>query len=275
MMITKYNILTTGSKYAESFRVYITENGRIISPFHDIPLYNNELHVNVVNEIPRFENAKFEINKSHPRNPIIQDIKNGKTRFVANVFPAKGFPWNYGALPQTWEDPNVKDEKMGCAGDNDPLDVIDISTIAKKIGEVYAAKVIGCIGMIDDNECDWKVIVIDLRDEMCKSINDIDDLKTQTPTLHQYMYQWLRDYKIPDGKPANTFLDGGELKNKKFTMKIINECHQSWKKLMDDETIKDISRLTKKTPQTDEETGFFTAGTKPDAALPQHVLTGV
>jgi inorganic pyrophosphatase len=38
-------------------------------------------------------------------NPIKQDIKNDKLRFVNNVFPHHGYIWNYGALPQTWEDP--------------------------------------------------------------------------------------------------------------------------------------------------------------------------
>lgn len=33
-------------------------------------------------------------------NPIIQDTKKGKLRFVRNCFPHKGYIWNYGAFPQ-------------------------------------------------------------------------------------------------------------------------------------------------------------------------------
>ena len=33
-------------------------------------------------------------------NPIKQDIKKGKLRFVRNCFPHKGYLWNYGAFPQ-------------------------------------------------------------------------------------------------------------------------------------------------------------------------------
>ena len=33
-------------------------------------------------------------------NPIKQDIKKGKLRFVNNCFPYHGYIWNYGALPQ-------------------------------------------------------------------------------------------------------------------------------------------------------------------------------
>jgi hypothetical protein len=35
-------------------------------------------------------------------NPIIQDTKKGKLRFVRNCFPHKGYIWNYGAFPQVW-----------------------------------------------------------------------------------------------------------------------------------------------------------------------------
>lgn len=59
-------------------------------------------------------------------NPIKQDIKKGNPRFVPNCFPHKGYIWNYGALPQTWEDPNIVDENTKCKGDNDPIDCIEI-----------------------------------------------------------------------------------------------------------------------------------------------------
>ena len=33
-------------------------------------------------------------------NPIKQDCKEGKLRYVHNCFPYHGYIWNYGALPQ-------------------------------------------------------------------------------------------------------------------------------------------------------------------------------
>merc|ERR1711881_702769 len=63
--------------------------------------------LNMVVEIPRWTNAKQEISKADLLNPIKQDIKKGKLRFVRNCFPHKGYLWNYGAFPQTWEDPNI------------------------------------------------------------------------------------------------------------------------------------------------------------------------
>ena len=37
-------------------------------------------------------------------NPIKQDVKKGKLRFVRNCFPHHGYIWNYGAFPQVIND---------------------------------------------------------------------------------------------------------------------------------------------------------------------------
>ena len=41
-----------------------------------------------------------QISKGLPLNPIVQDEKKGKPRFVHNCFPHHGYIWNYGAIPQ-------------------------------------------------------------------------------------------------------------------------------------------------------------------------------
>lgn len=41
-----------------------------------------------------------QISKEEALNPIKQDVKKGKLRFVRNCFPHKGYLWNYGAFPQ-------------------------------------------------------------------------------------------------------------------------------------------------------------------------------
>lgn len=45
-----------------------------------------------------------------------------------------------------------------------------------------------------------------------------------------------RIYKIPDGKPENTFAFSGEAKNKRYAMEIIHECHEAWRRLISGET---------------------------------------
>jgi len=51
-------------------------------------------------EVPRWTNAKMEISTEEPFNPIKQDIKKGRLRYVRNCFPHHGYIWNYGAFPQ-------------------------------------------------------------------------------------------------------------------------------------------------------------------------------
>lgn len=41
-----------------------------------------------------------QIATKDPLNPLKQDVKKGNLRYVANVFPHKGYIWNYGAIPQ-------------------------------------------------------------------------------------------------------------------------------------------------------------------------------
>lgn len=79
-----------------------TADHTVVSPFHDIPLFadaNNGI-LNMIVEVPRWTNAKLEISKEEPFNPIKQDIKKGRLRFVRNCFPHHGYIWNYGAFPQ-------------------------------------------------------------------------------------------------------------------------------------------------------------------------------
>ncbi len=109
----------------------------------------------MVVEIPRWSNAKMEISKSLPFNPIVQDTKKGKLRFVRNCFPHHGYIWNYGAFPQTWEDPTVKHSETKCVGDNDPLDVLEIGENRAYPGQVKQVKVLGIICLLDEGETDW------------------------------------------------------------------------------------------------------------------------
>lgn len=47
----------------------------------------------------------------------------------------------------------------------------------------------------------------------------------------QKVLEWFRDYKIPDGKPANNFGYDNKCMDKKFTHHIIQETHEAYVKL--------------------------------------------
>jgi inorganic pyrophosphatase len=169
-----YTVEEHGSKNTLDYRVYFkNSDGQYVSPFHDIPAWANEEKtvVNMVVEVPRWTNAKMEINKSQPLNPISQDHKKGKARFVHNCFPHHGYIWNYGAIPQTWENPETTDKHTQSKGDNDPVDICDIGERIAEIGEVKQVKVLGIMAMIDEGETDWKVIGIDVKDPLADQIN--------------------------------------------------------------------------------------------------------
>lgn len=174
----------------------------------------------------------MEINKKEKLNPITQDVKNGKLRFVNNVFPYHGYIWNYGALPQTWEDPNTKDETTGCNGDNDPLDVCEIGSRIHERGSVVQVKVLGALGLIDEGEADWKIIGIDINDPLASKLNNIDDVDTHLPGLLDATRDWFRIYKIPTGKPANSFASDGKFFDREFALKTIKHDHESWHNLI-------------------------------------------
>ncbi|XP_041762824.1 inorganic pyrophosphatase-like isoform X2 [Anopheles merus] len=238
MTASKYQIAERGTPNSTDYRVYFkNENGQSISPLHDIPLYANDERTvyNMVVEVPRWTNAKMEISLGEGLNPIKQDVKKGKLRFVANCFPHHGYIWNYGAFPQTWENPDHLDADTGCKGDNDPIDVLEIGSRIAKRGEVLQVKILGTIALIDEGETDWKIITINVNDPLADQVNDIGDVETVFPGLLRASVEWFKIYKIPDGKPENQFAFNGDAKDAAFATKTVAETHRFWQQLVNKE----------------------------------------
>ncbi|XP_051968843.1 inorganic pyrophosphatase 2, mitochondrial [Xyrauchen texanus] len=178
----------------------------------------------------------MEIATKDPLNPLKQDLKKGNLRYVSNIFPYKGYIWNYGAIPQTWEDPGHRDGDTGCCGDNDPIDICDIGNKVCSRGEIIRVKVLGTLALIDEGETDWKVIVINVEDPEAKDFNDIDDVRRLKPGYLEATLDWFRMYKVPDGKPQNQFAFNGEFKNREFAIKTVKDTHSFWKALISKKT---------------------------------------
>jgi len=230
----RYSVKAVGKAESLEYRVFFNEGeGKPISPFHDIPLWADKSKgiANMVIEIPLGTNPKLEISKADVLNPIKQDVKNGKLRFVAWKYP-----FNYGAFPQTWENPAVVHPDTHAKGDNDPLDVCDLSSNVGHTGEVRQVKILGTYAMIDEGETDWKILVIDVADPKASQINGADDIERVLPGKLKEVFEFLRDYKIPDGKPANNFAFNGALKDKAFAHHIIDETEAEWRKLVHGQT---------------------------------------
>ena len=85
----RYEVVERGQLHTLNYRCYFrdVQTKTFVSPFHDIPLVNEQhsaaagnqgdLVYNMVVEVPRWTNAKMEINKQLKLNPLVQDVKNG------------------------------------------------------------------------------------------------------------------------------------------------------------------------------------------------------
>lgn len=70
-------------------------------------------------------------------NPIKQDKHDdGSVRYYQYGNPI----FNYGLIPQTWEDPAAIVD--GRSPDNDPLDIIELGSAPLPVGTVFKAKVV-------------------------------------------------------------------------------------------------------------------------------------
>jgi inorganic pyrophosphatase len=220
-----YTVYQKGETKTESFRLFFEEDGYDISPIHDIPLWKDESEgiARMVVEIPRGRQEKMEMSTDEDMNPIKQDIKKGKLRRV--FYP---YPFNYGALSQTWEDPDFVNPLTKAKGDGDPIDACDISSIECQVGDVIDVKILGVWGMIDDGETDWKVLCINAKDPIADELTSLRKVEKYFPGVIGYTFYFLQNYKVPSGSEPNVFAFKGKLRDAKFAHEIVNETHEQW-----------------------------------------------
>lgn len=192
---------------------------------HDVPLWaeRGARVAHMIVEVPRWSNAKLELALGEPLTPLRQDVKRGALRYVSNVFPHRGYIWNYGALPQTWENPSHVDPGTQARGDNDPVDVIEIGSRVANSGDVVKVKVLGALAMLDEGETDWKLLAIDTSDPLAGELSGPADVEAKCPGLLRATVEWFRLYKVPDGKPPNTFAYDSQFQDAEFAHRIIDE----------------------------------------------------
>lgn len=223
------NLTTEGSLGDRDHKIYFSDShGNKVSPWHfkhidglsSVDSDGNKVFPMVV-EIPKNQLEKLEIDTKAPDNPIIQDLKNGNVR----LYP-KPNPFNYGAMPKTWEDPKDFVEEGGVKyfGDNDPLDLVEISPISYKPGEILTVKVIGALGLIDQDEMDWKIIVVNTLNENYKNISNMQDAEKYYPNISHDIIHWYKTYKVPNNK----FIKNEEYFTVEDTLNIIDKANKAY-----------------------------------------------
>eukprot|EP01063_Lacrimia_lanifica_P034813 TRINITY_DN6524_c2_g2_i1.p1 TRINITY_DN6524_c2_g2~~TRINITY_DN6524_c2_g2_i1.p1 ORF type:complete len:1118 (+),score=533.49 TRINITY_DN6524_c2_g2_i1:48-3401(+) len=247
----------------DKYAIYLKDaEGKRISPWHDVdlqPADGAEGEYNIVVEIPRGTNAKYEVMKDLENNPIKQDMKKGKARFYTYGMAF----FNNGMFPQTWEDSAKKDD-AGNLGDNDPLDVMEVGNTVRPIGSIVPVKILGALALVDDGETDYKLIALAKDDPDADRITDMESLaEVKGEALSKRIKDWLKMYKTtdksdPDKASPNDFLGEGEYLSKKESIEIIAETHAQWKAL-------------RKTKKTTAKTENFWMGKKKKAKKEKEV----
>jgi inorganic pyrophosphatase len=237
-----------------------SDDDTALSYWHDIATYpepveeeeeeeSSALIVNFVPEMLKGSIGKLEIMKGVGGNPIMFDTKEvkdsaGRVLYERPRYVAYGAtPFTYGAIPQTWESSVDPDPITNIVGDNDPIDALDISSVVPEIGHPYQAKVLGSLGLIDDEETDWKVVLINAKDPMAETYNTILDVPQET---REMIFTYFRDKPVAVGEAPGVFwpdlteeYDSDVWFDSEQTKEIIGHTKQQYQDL-----ISDCSRVT-------------------------------
>jgi len=215
-----------GQPGSMEYRIFFKRGGggARVSPWHDIPLRNKGGSLNFICEVPKWTRAKFQIATTEQDNPIKQETKKGKLR----CYDYGDVLFNYGAFPQTWEDPSHESPETNAKGDNDPLDAVEIGVRQRPVGSVTPVKVLGSLALIAEGQTDWKVVCIACDDPLAPMIDTMEDVYTVLPNAAECLRTWMQSYKTA-GNP-NPYRIGfdGEYQEKDFTMGIVDEMHKYW-----------------------------------------------
>lgn len=213
-----------------TFKMGSTKYG---SWWHDVPLRpagesDASTIVNMITEIPMYMTAKMEVDKATHGNPIMQDTnKDGSPRYYSygTTF------FNYGLIPQTWEDPQMIDESGLYGGDNDPIDAIELGSGPLAMGSITPCRVIGELELIDEGETDHKILCIASFDPLAKTVHTVEDLEKVKPGTIDLLRDWLKRYKTSDGKPENSLAHNEVPRTASEAMAIVAEVHRRWQSL--------------------------------------------
>mmetsp|Transcript_19171 Transcript_19171/g.55038 ORF Transcript_19171/g.55038 Transcript_19171/m.55038 type:complete len:553 (+) Transcript_19171:97-1755(+) len=180
-----------------------------------------------VNEMPRGSLQKFEVQPNHEKNAISEDPV-GSDRLASFGRPV---PFNYGCLPQTYRDPGKVCDIVSAPGDDDPLDIFDLSESVVGVGEVVQCRVLGAVCLIDEGQADWKILAVNTEhDGPLSEARTVDDVERIAPGRVQECLQWMDDFKqsnSADSAKLDFTIYGADT-----ALKLIQADHASWKNLV-------------------------------------------
>jgi inorganic pyrophosphatase len=150
-----------------------------INPWHDLESgASPPERLNVVVEIPRGSRNKYELDK-----------QSGLFRLDRLLYSAVHYPGDYGFIPRT------------LAGDNDPLDVLIMTTVPTFTGCLIEARPLGIFVMHDRDETDEKVLAVPMRDPLYSEYQELSDV---APHFLREVEHFFAIYKDLEGTRART-----------------------------------------------------------------------
>ncbi len=153
---------------------------------------------------PQIVTALIEISQGS-RTKYEIDKKTGLLKLDRVIYSSFHYPVNYGFIPQT----------LGL--DNDPLDILVISSQAIQPLCLVEATVIGNMQMIDTGDQDDKIIAVAAKDPSVNHISHVDELPKHFFTeLRNYFEQ----YKVLENKQVQI----NNFQNKEEAFAVINEA---------------------------------------------------
>ena len=135
------------------------------------------------------------------------------------LYTSTHYPANYGFIPRTLAD------------DEDPLDVLVLTTEAIDPLVLVHCYPIGVITMVDGDKNDEKIIAIPFEDPTYNSYQDMKDLPSH---LFEEMRHFFSIYKQLEGK--STAVD--EVQGREEAVKIVEKCIQNYRTYFTQDTTK-------------------------------------
>ena len=145
--------------------------------------------------------AYIEISKGS-KNKYELDKETGLLRLDRILYTSTQYPHNYGFIPRTY------------AEDNDPLDVLLITSERIVPSTLVRGKPIGMIDMIDQGMRDVKILAVCPDDPFYQNYDDIHALPDH---IVQEITYFFETYKVLEGK--ETLVPG--LKGREEALKVI------------------------------------------------------
>lgn len=165
----------------------------------------------------------MEVATDEEWNPIKQDTNIHKWSKKEQLRCYGRFPlFNYGMLPQTWENSLIKD-RNGYEGDDDPLDIVELSRNPFSTGDVKQVKLLGALELIDQSELDWKILCIEASEAQELGIVTIEDWEKLNPGKLEAIKRWFENIKVYDGKSPNFIESDRMVHSITKTLDIVDE----------------------------------------------------